>query len=488
LKKREFFRITQWARRYDRDTGKFVVNISYETAAPHPTERVVAVAESFGLGLDQWEKFVVYDNVELKIEPTDIVLITGDSGSGKSVLLKALETDIKQDMDLTCINIADIFPESDKPLIETVGKTTEEALELLSKVGLNDAFLFLRSFEQLSDGQKYRYKIAKMMESKAQFWVMDEFLATLDRDTAKIVAYNLQKLARQEGRAVLVATTHNDLFEDLKPSVHVHKRFGKEIEVQYCPNESAKKCSLMKEIRIEEGTRSDYALLSGFHYRSHQIGIVRKIFRAVRGSEVAGAIVYCYPGMTVAGRLKVLPKMSVQELNQKLSVIMRVVVHPKYRTIGLGQKLVRETLPLAGTPYIEIIAVMAKYNPFAEKAGMQKIMEQPPPKHALAIREVLANLGFNTTLLGSQNYVLNRLRCLSDKQILDIHHAFMQNVHPKFMKEFFYHEPYGKRELYKLRVQTATLEKLAKLIHVTALLLQTKVYLFWKGKEEDMRE
>jgi len=78
-------------------------------------------------------------------------------------------------------------------------------------------------------GQKYRYKIAKMMESEVQFWVTDEFAATLDRDTAKIVAYNLQKLARQRGKAVLAATTHTDLFEDLNPSVHIHKRFGKEI-------------------------------------------------------------------------------------------------------------------------------------------------------------------------------------------------------------------------------------------------------------------
>jgi len=63
----------------------------------------------------------------------------------------------------------------------------------------------------------------------------------------------------------------------------------------------------------------------------------------------------------------------------------------------------------------------------------------------------------------------------------DICRAFMQNVHPKFMKEFFYHQPYGKRQLYKQSVETASLEKLAKLIHVTALLLQTKVYLFWQN-------
>jgi len=488
-KRREFFKIKGWARRFDSESGKFVVNISYETAAPKPTQRVVAVAESFGLGLDKWERFVVYDNVELKIGTRDITLITGDSGSGKSVLLRALEKDIKNDMQASAINIADIHPLPNNPLIETVGATLEEGLELLSKVGLNDAFLFLRTFEQLSDGQKYRYKIAKMMESDAQFWVMDEFAATLDRDTAKIVAFNVQKLARQEGRAILAATTHTDLLEDLKPSVHVHKRFGKEIEVRYYQNEPTKECSLTREIRIEEGTRSDYELLAEFHYRSHNVGIIRKIFRAVRGAEVAGVIVYCYPGMTVAGRLQVLPKMSVQDLNQKLSVIMRVVVHPKYRTIGLGQQLVRETLPLVGTPYVETIAVMAKYNPFFERAGMQKIMEQPTPKHALAVRETLSKIGFSSTLLGSQKYVLNKLQSLPDEQLWEIRHAFMQNVHLRFLKEFFYHEPYGKRELYRQRMQTATLEKLAKLIHVTALLLQTKVYLFWKkkGKKEESK-
>jgi hypothetical protein len=93
---------------------------------------------------------------------------------------------------------------------------------------------------------------------------------------------------------------------------------------------------------------------------------------------------------------------------------------------------------------------------------------------------VLRNLGFNITLLGSEKYVLNKLHSLSEEQLQDVRRAFIENMHVRFMKEFFFHQPYGKRELYKLRMQTATLEKLAKLIHVTALLLQTKVYLFWE--------
>jgi len=478
----EFFRINRVSfKRFDPSTGKFIVNISYETAAPEPTERVVGVAEAFGLGLDQWEKFVVYDNVELKIGPTDIVYITGDSGSGKSVLLKALEKDIREDMGQTCINIADIKPEPTKPLIETVGKTLEEALELLSRVGLNDAFLFLRTYEQLSDGQKYRYKIAKMIESGAQFWIMDEFAATLDRDTAKIVAYNLQKLARQQGKAVLAATTHTDLLEDLNPSVHIHKRFGKEVTVNYYPNVSAKECSLIKEMRIEEGTFEDWRKLASFHYRSHRVAGPRKIFRLMRGEELCGVIVYTYPPPTCFGRRLVLPKMSMRELNEKLSVINRVVVHPKYRTIGLGSKLVYETLHLVGTPYVEMPAVMAKYNPFAEKAGMRKIAEQPPPKEALAIAEVLSKLGFNIHLLGSQKYVLSKLQSLSEKEIQAIKEAFIKHSHARFMKYFFYHMPFGKKQAYTKEIHKASPEKLAHLIKVCGFLMQTKVYLFWSS-------
>jgi ABC-type ATPase with predicted acetyltransferase domain len=484
MRKQEFFRIRQYARKFDRETGKFIINIAYETAAPEPTDRVVGVAEAFGLGLDKWEKFVIYDNVELKIGTTDIVYITGDSGSGKSVLLKALEKGIKQDMGLSCINIADIKPKPNKPLIETVGKSLEEALSLLSQVGLNDAFLFLRTYEQLSDGQKYRYKIAKMIESQAQFWVMDEFAATLDRDTAKIVAFNLQKLARQQGKAVLAATTHTDLFEDLNPSVHIHKRFGKEITVKYHPNEPAKECSLVKEMRIEEGITEDWRRLAGFHYRSHKIAGPRKIFCLKRGDELCGVIVYAHPPPTCFGRRLILPKMSMKELNEKLSIISRVVVHPKYRTIGLGSKLVRETLSLIGTPYVEMPAVMAKYNPFAEKAGMRKIAEQPPPKEALKIAETLRQLGFNTQLLGSEKYVLNKLKSLSLKDIAKIKEAFIKHSHTRFMKYFFCHMPFGKKQTYVNEIGKASLERLVYLIKVSSFLMQTKVYLFWENSWE----
>jgi hypothetical protein len=132
---------------------------------------------------------------------------------------------------------------------------------------------------------------------------------------------------------------------------------------------------------------------------------------------------------------------------------------------------------------VEMLAVMAKYNPFAEKAGMRKITEQPPSKEALKIAETLAQLGFNIHLLGSEKYVLTKLQTLNAESITKIKEAFIKHPHARFMKYFFCYIPFGRKEAYAKEVVKANLEKLASLIKVCGFLIQTKVYLFWQKKK-----
>jgi len=472
-RRREYFRITKFARRYDREAGKFTFNIAYETATTI-TPRTIDVAEAFGLGIDQTQKFVLYDNVELKIGPKDIVYITGDSGSGKSVLLKAT----KQDLGEEAIDMADIRINQDKPLIDTVGETFNEALELLSKVGLNDAFLFIRRYRELSDGQKYRYRLAKLIESEKQWWIMDEFCSMLDRDTAKIVAFNVQKLARQNGKAVIAATTHIDLFEDLKPSVHVHKRFGKEIQINYYPNRLNHECSLAKEMRIEEGSIADYKKLSTFHYRTSSCPPPRKIFTLKRKDELCGVIVYSYPPPITFGRSRVW-KGTFHQLQKEMSTITRVVVHPKYRTMGLGVKLVKETLPLAGTSYVETLAVMAKHNPFFERAGMQKIMESKPNPNVLKAIEQLHQVGFNPIMLGSLNYNVQKISLTGKDKIIKVLEELSRKEGALRKRLMSSHTVYPKHEEFMEKISKLNGKNLAATLKRINFLAQTKVYLFW---------
>jgi hypothetical protein len=174
--------------------------------------------------------------------------------------------------------------------------------------------------------------------------------------------------------------------------------------------------------------------------------------------------------------------MTMQEINQQLSTINRVVIHPKYRTVGLGARLIRETLPLAGTLYVELIAVMAKYSPFAEKAGMRRIAEQKFVESVVSISKALSELGFDLRFLGSKRYVKGKLENLSLLQINLIKNAFLKNSHPRFKKEFSVsrHQPFGKSADYAMAIQISTNSKIAKLIKIVGMLLQTKVYLFWR--------
>lgn len=474
-RRRDIFRISKCQRVYDRVHNRFNFHIEYETHT-EITKRTIELAEAFGLGIDDAQKFPVL-NTELQISPKDIVYITGDSGSGKSVLLRAIRADLRDE----ALDISEVQVNPNKPIIETVGANVEQALELLSKVGLNDAFLFLRKYGQLSDGQRFRYRLAKFLESKKQWLIVDEFAATLDRDTAKIVAYNLQKLARQQGRAVIAATTHDDLAQDLSPSVRVHKRFGEEIDIQYFPNKTAAECSLIKEMTIERGSPEDWRKLCVFHYRSHNVSAIRGIFSIRRRGELCGVIVYCYPFPACSGRRLVLPKMNLKEVNQNLAMISRIVVHPKYRSIGLGEKLIRDSLPQVGVPYVEMIAVMSKYNPFAERAGMRRIQMKDPPQQAVNVASELERLGFDLRFLASQHYVSNKLEKLDAVQIEELKTVFLHNGHSIFRETLgaIRHSKSGNVKDYSLELEKADLEKLVNLIKVAGVLLQTKMYLFW---------
>lgn len=192
------------------------------------TERVMKVAESFGIGLDDRE-FVLFEDLKLDVAQGDVVFVTGQSGSGKSCLLREMVAGLEAD-GRKVASIDDV-KFGDTPLIDQVGSTMLEATQLLSFAGISDAYLYIRRPSELSDGQRYRFKLAKLLEQDADVWVADEFGAVLDRVTAKVVAFNLQKVARKAGKTLILATTHTDMIDELGPDLIVRKRFQDRIEL-----------------------------------------------------------------------------------------------------------------------------------------------------------------------------------------------------------------------------------------------------------------
>lgn len=198
------------------------------------TDRVLEVAEAFGLGLEDRD-FVIYDNLEIEAQAGDVIYINGQSGSGKSLVLRELASQL-MGRGYKVANLDDIQFE-DVPLVDQIGKDTNDAIRLLSLAGLNDAYLLVRKPNQLSDGQRYRFRLAKVIESNADVWVADEFCAVLDRDTAKVVSFNVQRTARKVGAMVIVATTHTDLVPDLKPSLVIEKDYKAKVSLKRVSDE-----------------------------------------------------------------------------------------------------------------------------------------------------------------------------------------------------------------------------------------------------------
>lgn len=209
--------------------------------------RVLEVAEAFGIGLEEKE-FVVFDQLSLDVRDGDVVYITGQSGGGKSVLLRELQAQMAA-RGKSVINLDQVELQN-CPLIDQIGKDTNDAIRLLGAAGISDAYLFVRKPSELSDGQRYRFRLAKAMEAGAQVWAADEFLAVLDRTSAKVIAFSLQKQARAAGVTLMVATTHTDMVEDLCPDLTIDKRYREKVRIEV--SEGARELAASKTCTRDE--------------------------------------------------------------------------------------------------------------------------------------------------------------------------------------------------------------------------------------------
>jgi uncharacterized protein len=188
----------------------------FRLSAPPPSPRSREIAVRFGLA--QEDPSAPLPLLRFRIRFPSITLICGPSGSGKSTLLRRIAPALPTRSAL----LSRVPLPQGRAVIDCFSANLDDTLALLSRAGLAEPRLWLRPPAWLSQGEQFRFRLARLMASPAPILLADEFAALLDRVTARAVAWQFARFLRAAGRAAIVATSHEDLAEDLQPDSIIH--------------------------------------------------------------------------------------------------------------------------------------------------------------------------------------------------------------------------------------------------------------------------
>jgi len=187
---------------------------------------------------------ILFD-IQVEIEPSEIVILTGPSGSGKTTLLtligalratqegslvvlgNELRGADESTLTATRRQIGYIFQSHN--LLESLtaqqnvmtaifdevetraDRKAQRAARALEEVGLGDRLDSRPSI--LSGGQRQRVAVARALVSEPKLLLADEPTASLDSESGRDVVEQLRKLARSRGVAVVLVTHDNRILD-----------------------------------------------------------------------------------------------------------------------------------------------------------------------------------------------------------------------------------------------------------------------------------
>lgn len=150
---------------------------------------------------------------ELPIEDGEwkIGLVVGPSGSGKTSMGRQL-------FGPDAFYSADGWP-SDRPIIDAIspGGDFDGVTAALAAVGLGSVPTWLRPYPVLSNGERFRADLARIICEAPGRVVVDEFTSVVDRQIAKFGALAFQKAWKRTGGKCVLLSCHYDIIEWVEP-------------------------------------------------------------------------------------------------------------------------------------------------------------------------------------------------------------------------------------------------------------------------------
>ncbi|MEB3256482.1 MAG: ATP-binding cassette domain-containing protein [Synechococcaceae cyanobacterium] len=210
--------------------------------APSPLIELRHVNHWFGSG--EGRKHALKD-INLTINPGEIVICTGPSGSGKTTLLtmlgglrscqdgslrilgEELHGASKEQLARLRLNVGFIFQAHNLMMFLTAKKNVRLSLELhdqyydqnmdqlsvqmLERLGLGDRVDYFPA--NLSGGQRQRVAIARALVARPKILLGDEPTAALDKDSGRTVVELMRELADREKTTIIMVTHDNKILD-----------------------------------------------------------------------------------------------------------------------------------------------------------------------------------------------------------------------------------------------------------------------------------
>lgn len=239
----------------------------------------------------------------------NVGLICGASGSGKSVIINRLggASEARFDNAKSVIgNFENIAP--------------EEAAKVLCAVGLSSVPTWVRPFNVLSNGERYRAELAWILAhaKDGETIRIDEYTSVVDRNVAKAMSHALQKYVRAKGLRIILAACHYDIIEWLRPDWIYDLNKGGVLERGDClPRPTI-------SLRIYRTEPDTWRIFKKHHYMSQELNEAATCFVAEWDDR---PVAFCAVLPLPNGALK----NAVRE--------SRTVVLPDYQGIGIGSTL-----------------------------------------------------------------------------------------------------------------------------------------------------
>lgn len=250
-------------------------------------------------------------NVDIPIEGKEwnIGLIVGSSGTGKTTIAKKLFSDFY---------LFDGFVWKEKSLLDDFDKkfSSEEIVDAISKAGLSSAPDWFKPFSVLSNGQKMRAEMARLMLEIEKPVVYDEFTSVVDRQVAKITSYAVSRYVKKNKKKFIALSCHRDIIDWIEPD------WVFDTDTNHFSWGLLRRPNI--EINIREAKYQEWQIFKDYHYLTSEHNKAARCYLAeIEGTPVAWCSILHFPHLK----------------NKNIKRIHRLVVRPDYQGVGIGSIL-----------------------------------------------------------------------------------------------------------------------------------------------------